>query len=128
MFPYNQNLTKHARRNRKNPTCAEKKIWVEVLRKKQLFGYKFLRQKPIGNYITDFYCSRLRLVIEIDGDQHAENKEYDEIRTRVLNSYGIKVLRYWNNEIMNTLEGVYEDLTREIRKMTGVPLDKSHKT
>ena len=119
MFPYNQYLTKRARKNRKNPTCAEKRLWAEVLRNKQFFGYKFLRQKPIENYITDFYCRKLKLIIEVDGDQHAENKEYDEIRTSVLNSHGIKVIRYWNNEVMSNLEGVYEDLTRKIKKRRG---------
>ena len=72
-LPYNKNLTVLARENRNNPTKAESKIWSAVLRMRQFASYKFLRQKPIANYIVDFYCSELCLVIEIDGDSHAES-------------------------------------------------------
>ena len=67
-LPYNKKLIALARENRKNPNPAEIKIWSEVLRMRQFATLKFLRQKPIDNYIVDFYCSKLRLVIEIDGE------------------------------------------------------------
>jgi len=111
-LPYDKNLTELARQNRKNPTQAELTIWCEILRKKQFAGFKFLRQKPIGGYIVDFYCSELRLVIEIDGESHAEMAEYDNERTRILNSFGLHVCRYTNEEVLQHLEGVYDDLTQ----------------
>jgi very-short-patch-repair endonuclease len=113
-IPYKRKLTELARKNRNNPSPAEKKIWYEVLCRKQFEGYKFTRQKPIADFIVDFYCSKLQLVIEIDGDSHAESKEYDEVRTNVLNQYGLRVLRYTNRDVMNNIEGVYRDLMRII--------------
>ncbi|WP_153304630.1 endonuclease domain-containing protein [Trichlorobacter lovleyi] len=112
---YKTTLTSLARNNRKNPTVAEQKMWQELLRNKQFFNYKFTRQKPIGGYIVDFYCSDLQLVIEIDGDSHAEAVEYDAERTRKLEAYGLTVVRYTNHEIMHNLEGVYDDLRRRIK-------------
>ena len=70
IFYYNNNLTELARENRKNQTEAEKRLWIEVLRNKKMDGYKFTRQKPIENYILDFYCSKLKLGIEVDGSSH----------------------------------------------------------
>ena len=114
VLPYNKNLTALARENRKNPTSAEAKIWREVLRMRQLAQYKFLRQKPIGGYIVDFYCSELQLVIEIDGDSHAETAEYDLERTRFLNALGLQVIRYTNNEVLGNIDGIYENLSQWI--------------
>ena len=111
-LPYNKNLTERARENRKTPTKAENKIWNEVLRMKQFADYKFLRQKPIDNYIVDFYCSELRLVIEIDGDSHADSVEYDAERTKVLAALGLKVVRYTNDEVLQNIQGVFDDLNR----------------
>jgi very-short-patch-repair endonuclease len=105
---YDKRLTALARENRQNPTPAETLIWQKVLRSKQFERYKFLRQKPIGPYIVDFYCSELGLIIEIDGDSHAEQFDYDAQRTAYLNSLGLRVLRYGNHDILNNLAGVYE--------------------
>ena len=115
-LPYNKNLTAIARENRNNPTKAEGKIWNEVLRMRQFASYKFLRQKPIGGYIVDFYCSELRLVIEIDGDSHAESVEYDEERTKILGALGLTVVRYTNDEVLTNIQGVYDDLWDIIQK------------
>lgn len=93
-LPYNKDLTTLARKNRKNPTPAERKIWTGILRMRQFAEYKFLRQKPLGGYIVDFYCSKLRLVIEIDGESHAETVEYDVERTKILEALGLTVVRY----------------------------------
>jgi very-short-patch-repair endonuclease len=114
-IPYKRKLTELARQNRNNPSSAEKKVWYEVLSRKQFEGYKFTRQKPIDHFIIDFYCSKLQLVIEIDGDSHAENAEYDKARTKVLNQYGLKVLRYTNRDVMNNIEGVYQDLIQIVK-------------
>jgi len=109
-LPYNRKLTKLARQNRNNPAPAEKKVWYEVLCRKQFQGYKFTRQKPLGNCIVDFYCSKLQLVIEIDGDSHAGSEEYDETRTEALSQLGLRVLRYTNRDVCNNIEAVYQDL------------------
>ncbi len=116
-LPYNKKLTERARENRKNPTKAESKIWNEVLRMRQFADYKFLRQKPIDNYIADFYCSELHLVIEIDGDSHAEAIEYDAERTKVLEALGLTVVRYTNDEVLRNIQGVYDDLSRRLENL-----------
>jgi very-short-patch-repair endonuclease len=113
-IPYDKRLTALARENRKNPTLPEIKMWNEVLRMRHFADHKFLRQKPIADFIVDFYCAELRLAIEIDGDSHAESAEYDAGRTEVLNEFGISVARYTNFEVMNNLEGVYDDLLRRV--------------
>ncbi|OGW25579.1 MAG: endonuclease [Nitrospirae bacterium GWC2_42_7] len=114
-LPYNKTLTELARKNRQNPSKAEIRIWNEILRRRKFSQHKFLRQKPIAGYIVDFYCSELCLVIEIDGDSHAETFEYDIERTKVLNALGLTVIRYTNNEVLENIEGVYEDLLRQIQ-------------
>jgi very-short-patch-repair endonuclease len=111
---YNKNLTVLARANRKNPTAAEKKMWNEILRMQQFAHYKFLRQKPIANFIVDFYCSELRLVIEIDGDSHGETAEYDLVRTNTLNACGLTVVRYTNEDVLKNIAGVYDDLAQRL--------------
>ncbi len=91
---------------RKNSTPQETLLWSGI-RKKQL-GCKFRRQHSIGNYIVDFYCPEKKLIIELDGWQHKREKDirYDAKRTAYLENLGIKVLRFWNNEINNNLNGV----------------------
>ena len=115
-IPYDKRLTALARENRKNPAPAESKMWCEVLRMRHFENLKFIRQKPIGNFIVDFYCAELRLAIEIDGDSHAQEIEYDAVRTAALHAQGISVVRYTNSEVMNNLEGVYDDLVARINE------------
>ena len=112
--PYNKSLIEKARQNRNNPTPAERKLWSEVLRHKNFNHLKFTRQKPLGDYIVDFYCAECLLAIEIDGDSHAARQQQDEIRTRRLNASGIEVMRYTNAEVMNNLEGVYQNLLMRV--------------
>ncbi len=107
---YNQELKKYARDNRKEMTPAEKKMWDCILRIGELDKYKFLRQKPLGNFIVDFYCSKLNLAIEIDGDTHDKQQDYDLHRTTYLENAGVKVIRFYNSDIMNNKTGVYEHL------------------
>jgi isoleucyl-tRNA synthetase/very-short-patch-repair endonuclease len=91
---------------RKNPTEVEKKLW-EILSGKKVEGHKFRRQQSIGDYIVDFVCMEKRLVVEIDGGQHAESqKDYDEKRTAFLREQGYRVVRFWNHDVMQNLEGV----------------------
>jgi very-short-patch-repair endonuclease len=115
-IPYNPDLTEKARENRKNPTPAENRLWFDVLQNKRFADLKFTRQKPLDQYIVDFYCAELMLAIEIDGDSHAEQVEYDLQRTAVLNQLGIEVIRYNNNDVLNNLEGVYQDLSGKVEE------------
>ena len=112
--PYNKSLTEKARQNRKSPTPAERRLWRRVLRHKQFNHLRFTRQKPLDNYIVDFYCAEFMLAVEIDGDSHDAQQQQDETRTRRLNALGIEVIRYTNAEIMNDLEGVYENLLKRV--------------
>ena len=104
---YLDELKDLSRRNRKNPTEAEKKIWEEVLRNKKT-GYLFLRQKPIGRFILDFYCSKVNLAIEIDGNSHDQKKGRDELRDKYLKQIGIKTLRFTNDQVQKEIEKVKE--------------------
>ena len=113
-IPYNHTLTQKARENRKNPTPAEQRLWYKVLQNKQLGNLKFVRQKPLDAYIVDFYCAELKLAIEIDGDTHARQKQYDKDRTKALNKHGVDVIRYTNADVLNNLEGVYRDLHERV--------------
>jgi len=101
------NIIRIAKNLRKKSTDAERLLWRH-LRAKQLEGFKFRRQQPIGNYVVDFVCFENRIVIEVDGGQHAIEKEKDSERTKWLESQGFKILRFWNNEVLMNIEGVLE--------------------
>ena len=111
MLPYNKNLKQPSRQLRGNMTDAERHLWAKV-RMKQLKGYQFYRQKPIGDYIVDFFCPRIKLVIEIDGSQHFSDEmtEYDRIRNEYLRSLGLRVLRFTNTDVLTHIEGVIESI------------------
>ncbi|OHD70757.1 MAG: DNA (cytosine-5-)-methyltransferase [Spirochaetes bacterium RBG_16_49_21] len=98
-------LVYFARQLRKNQTEAEKKLW-KYLKSKQVKELKFRRQEPLGSYIVDFVCFENKLVIELDGSQHIEDKENDIERDDWLKSQGFAVIRFWNNEVMNNIDGV----------------------
>ena len=115
-LPFRKDLKKKARENRKNMNKPEARLWYEILSNKKLFGYRFLRQKPILNYILDFFCPKLKVGIEIDGESHDEQAGYDEKRTSNLNEIGIKLVRYSNAEVMCNLDGVYLDLEKRIKE------------
>lgn len=104
-------IKRNARNLRRTMTDAEHLLW-QHLRNRSFHGYKFRRQYPAGIYILDFYCADLRLGIELDGGQHSlpEMQFYDVHRTRELSSLQIKIVRYWNNEVVNRTELVLEDL------------------
>jgi very-short-patch-repair endonuclease len=98
---------------RTNATDAEKRLW-SLLRNRQLAGYKFRRQHPIPPYIVDFVCLEQRLVVELDGGQHAEAQTYDASRTAVLEKLGYQVLRFWNNELLGNTQAVLEEVLRKL--------------
>jgi very-short-patch-repair endonuclease len=98
-----------ARELRRNPTDTERKLWHHI-RDKQIENFRFRRQRPIGKYIVDFICLEANLVIELDGGQHAEQLQYDAARTKYLTAQGLHVLRYWNNDVVQNIEGVLEDI------------------
>ena len=94
-------------------TDAEQTLWRHI-RGRQLESYKFRRQAPIGSYIVDFVCFEKRLVLEVDGGQHAENEPYDDKRSKWLESQGFKVLRFWNNEVLQDIEAVKEVILQRL--------------
>ena len=106
-IPYRKDLRQKARSLRANMTAAEQKLWFQFLRG---FPHPVLRQKPVDDYIVDFYCSRLKLVIEVDGDSHYEDTAlaYDKRRTEALEKLGLRVMRFTNREVMEEFEAVCE--------------------
>jgi very-short-patch-repair endonuclease len=98
--------TGNARRLRRNATIAEQRLWYR-LRSRSLYGMKFVRQEPIGPYIVDFVCREQRLIIEVDGGQHAES-ERDLVRDQWLREHKYRVLRFWNNDVIQNTDGVLE--------------------
>ncbi len=96
-----------ARNLRRNATEAEKRLWSR-LRDRQFLGRKFRRQRPIGRYFVDFVCLESRLIVEVDGGQH--DPRTDSARTRYLKKQGYRVMRFWNNEVLDNTEGVLETI------------------
>jgi very-short-patch-repair endonuclease len=101
----------HARSLRSQQTDAEARLWYH-LRAHRFLGLKFKRQQPIGPYIVDFICMQKSLVIELDGGQHAQAHAYDAQRSAYLEAQGFRVLRFWNNEVLNDTESVLDEIRR----------------
>jgi len=112
-IPYKADITVRARQLRKNMTESERKLWFCYLKD---CGIRFYRQKQIENYIIDFYCARARLVIEIDGDSHFNEDavQYDNKRTKLLENYGLSIIRFTNNDIKYRFPGVCETIEKII--------------
>jgi len=108
MRPANEMKTERARRLRKDATKAETAIWYQ-LRSRRLDGYKFVRQEPIGPYTVDLICRDCRLIIEVEGGQHADNPR-DAIRDKWLADHNYRVLRFWNNDVLGNMAGVLETI------------------
>ncbi len=98
-------LTSNAKRLRTDSTDVERLLWSR-LRAHRLLGWKFKRQQPIGRYIVDFVCFDAKLVIELDGGQHADTSDTDATRDAWLDCQGLRVLRFWNNDVLSNLDGV----------------------
>jgi very-short-patch-repair endonuclease len=103
-----------ARKLRRQETDAERKLWSRI-RGKQFLGLKFRRQVPVCGYVADFLCHEARLIIELDGGQHAERSEADGQRTTELGEAGFVVLRYWNNDVLANVEGVLTAMAEQLR-------------
>ncbi|HJT25635.1 MAG TPA: DUF559 domain-containing protein [bacterium] len=115
MLPYRRGMTSTARKLRQSMTDAERLLWSK-LRRRQLAGVCFYRQRIIGGYIVDFYCSKASLIIELDGGQHFHGavKGTDIVRDSFLNSRGLRVLRFGNHQVLKNLEAVLEEILRAI--------------
>jgi very-short-patch-repair endonuclease len=110
---HNKTLTPKAKALRKNMTPQERKLWYEFLR---TYPVRFLRQKVIGRFVADFYCAKAKLVIELDGSQHyTEDVRYDEKRTKILEAYGLKVIRFYNGDVDRNFLGVCQIIDAETK-------------
>ncbi|WP_319523815.1 endonuclease domain-containing protein [uncultured Desulfosarcina sp.] len=119
-IPNKKVMLSNARRLRKNQTDAEQCLWQQ-LRGRSLVGLKFRRQHPVGPYICDFVCVDQKLIIEIDGGQHATNREKDAVRTAYLQSQGFRVIRFWNHEVLAATEAVLERILKRIESDSPSP-------
>jgi very-short-patch-repair endonuclease len=115
-----------SRNLRRRETDSEHLLWLS-LRNRRLDGFKFRRQQAIGGYIVDFVCQETRLIIELDGGQHAVNAEQDTIRTNYLIERGYRVLRFWNNDVLSNTTGVLESILRELRTPHPNPLPQGER-
>jgi very-short-patch-repair endonuclease len=109
-----------ARRLRKKMTPAEKELWAK-LRDHRMFGVKFRRQCPIGTFIVDFCCPACKLIVEIDGDTHADTVLEDVERTRQLQALEYRVVRFANSDVHRNLDGVLESILKEVKSTTPAP-------
>ena len=118
---YNNKHIEQSRELRKNMTEQERRLWYCFLRKCPI---KIYRQRPIGNYIADFYCSKAKTVIEIDGSQHYtdEGMNYDENRTNAINEFGVEVIRFSNYDVNTNFEGVCMEIDKVISDRMGTAL------
>ncbi len=122
-LPYDLALVEPAKALRQRPTAAESRLWHDFL---SIFPYRVLRQRPIHWFIVDFYCARLKLVIEVDGAVHftAEAQAHDAERTQILAGYGLRVIRFTNQQVMQDFEAVCRQIEEEIRADPPSPLKK----
>jgi len=111
-----------ARKLRSASTDVERKLWQKI-RERQIEEFRFRRQRPIGNFVVDFVCLEAKLIVELDGGQHAEPAKVaaDETRTKFLESLGYRMLRFWNNEVLENMQGVLE----HIREMLLQPAESN---
>ena len=114
MPPTPNKKTLLARELRKNMTDAERHLW-QKLRGRQLAGIKFRRQHPIGPYIADFASLEIRLIIELDGGQHAQQQQYDQQRSAFLQNQGYRILRFWNHDVLQNTDGVLQEIIKHIQ-------------
>lgn len=108
-------MNRFARALRKNPTDAERQLWIH-LRAGRLNGYRFRRQRPFGPYVLDFVCLEARVAIELDGSQHVEQMAYDEQRDAFIRSYGMRVLRFWNGDVLSKTQSVLETICEALSR------------
>ena len=111
-------LLERARELRQPQTPAEQRLW-NALRDRRLGGFKFRRQHPIGRFIVDFFCHECALVVEVDGDSHVTQVEYDQARTEWLNNRGYIVVRFTNQDVYKRFQAVLEAILHECEKLSG---------
>lgn len=114
-FEYRKDLYSKAKELRKDQTKTEQVFWRSVLKSHPFNLYTWNRQKPIHRFIVDFYCSKLQLVVEIDGSIHEYNVNYDQARTDYLNQLGLKVIRFSNDEVLHDQQRIRDQLLTELR-------------
>ena len=107
--------TRRAKILRENMTETEQRLWSR-LRRRQINGHKFRRQFPCGKYVADFVCLEARLIIEVDGGQHAKQTGKDELRDKWLASQGFRVLRFWNNDVLSEPDAVIETIVQALNE------------
>ncbi len=110
-----------ARRLRRDQTDAERVLWFR-LRDRRLSGWKFRRQVPIDRYIVDFCCAETKLVVELDGGQHDQDRARDEVRTGLLEAKGYRVLRFWNNDVLSNSDGVLTSILGNLEQSNAVAI------
>ena len=117
-LPYNRKLVTYAKANRKKMTPAERRLWSYL----RVFPLRVYRQRPIDHFIADFYCAKLKLVIEVDGSYHLspEMQARDRARTEVLEGYGLRVVRFSNREVMRDFQRVKERLESYLAERSSV--------
>ncbi len=106
-MPSRDEMRSRARELRRDMTDADRLLWAKLSRR-QIAGYRFQRQRPVGNSIVDFICYQGRLVVEVDGSQHLMNSAYDAHRTAILEARGFRVLRFWNHDVLSKTEAVLD--------------------
>ncbi len=116
VIPYNPKLKAYASQLRRNMTLAEVLLWKH-LKARQMNGYDFNRQRPIGEYIVDFYCRDLRLAIEIDGNSHDFKKEKDDNRQKALEKLGVRFLRFWDHDVKHDMQKVLGEIRAWIERV-----------
>jgi len=124
ILPYNPMLKERARELRKNSTLSEVLLWRH-LKGRQMLGHDFDRQKPVGNFIVDFFCNELMLAIEIDGDSHNAKVDQDIERQKMLEGLGVRFLRFTDQDVKQNIDAVVsfiENSIREMREPTPAPL------
>jgi len=122
---YNRELKEYARNLRTNSTLAEVILWNKILKRKQLHGYSFLRQRPIKNFIVDFFCKDLKLIIEVDGKIHQFQKRKDEQREKELKDMGYTIIRFKNREILDNLLNVQKTLEYLVEELEKNKISKN---
>ena len=126
-LPRNTNLLSLSKKLRKNATKQENHLWYDFLKD---YSLQFYRQYVIGDYIADFYCKTVRLIIEVDGSQHCEDKvhTYDENRTKFFNDLGLVVIRFFNNDIDNNFDGVCTTIDIEVNNRINKNISMNNRT
>ena len=119
IIPYRKDLKEKARKLRNNATPGEKRLWKHISRK-QIHGYDFDRQKPIDRFIVDFYCKDLKLAIELDGQSHDFKVEYDLIRQKRLEYFGIKMIRFEERDVLKDLDNVLLEIEYWVQKLADI--------